>query len=140
MNLLATVPSEHSAPDPTQIGAFEWVFPALDIIRRAGPPKDLREEIYACIKVHLGSIIWHVRDIAARTICTLLLDENWLSRILDLLETCSGLTNQIHGVLMAVKYLLERRLELNPNTASGINLWKPRCLTLLMHLQKAWHF
>jgi hypothetical protein len=114
-----TGPAEHFAPDSAQIGAVESVFPALDIIRRAGPPKDLRAEIHACIKVHLGSVVWHVRDIAARTICTLLLDEKWLSGLLDLLETCGNSANQIHGVLLAVKCLLERRLELNPETASG---------------------
>jgi hypothetical protein len=116
---MATEPNERVAHTSPQIGAVESVFPALDIIRRAGPPKKLRSELHACIKVHLGSSIWHVRDIAARTICTLLLDEGWLEGLTDLLETCSNSTNQVHGVLLATKYLLERRLELNPLTASG---------------------
>jgi len=116
---MTTEPNDYVAYKSSQIGAVESVFPALDIIRRAGPPKMLRAEIYACIKVQLGSSIWHVRDIAARTICTLLLDERWLEGLTDLFETSSNSTNQVHGVLLATKYLLERRLELNPLTASG---------------------
>jgi hypothetical protein len=117
--LMATEPNEPVTHMSPQIGAVESVFPALDIIRRAGPPPKFRGEIHACIKIHLGSSIWHVRDIAARTICTLFLDERWLEGITDLLETCSNSTNQVHGVLLATKYLLERWLDLNPLTASG---------------------
>lgn len=119
LNLLVAIPKEHLSHMPPEISAVESVFPALDIIRRAGPPKKLRAEIHACIKIHLGSSIWHVRDIAARTICTLLLDEKWLEGLTDLFETCGNSTNQIHGVLLATKYLLERRLELHSLTASG---------------------
>ena len=139
LSLMATEPNERLGHTSPQIGAVESVFPALDIVRRAGPPKRLRAEIHACIKVHLGSSIWHVRDIAARTICTLLLDERWLDGLTDLLETCSDSTNQIHGVLLATKYLLERRLELNPLTASGRYSKNPTFGTALMRNRRATH-
>jgi hypothetical protein len=119
LNLMAVEPSQQLNHTSPQIGAVESVFPALDIIRRAGPPQRLRAEIYACIEAHLGNSIWHVRDIAARTICTLLLDERWLEGLTDLLEACGNSTNQIHGVFLATKYLLERRLELKLLTPSG---------------------
>ncbi|KAB8289792.1 hypothetical protein EYC80_010425 [Monilinia laxa] len=38
------------------IGSIESVFPALDIIRRAGPPIMLRNEIKEKVSIHLGSI------------------------------------------------------------------------------------
>jgi Putative death-receptor fusion protein (DUF2428) len=139
LNLMTTEPNEHVAPTSLQVGAVESVFPALDIIRRAGPPKKLRAQIHACIKVHLGSSIWHVRDIAARTICTLLLDEGWLAGLTDLLETCSNSTNQIHGVLLATKYLLERRLELNLLTASGRRLTDSNFVTMLTQNRRVIH-
>lgn len=101
------------------IGIVESVFPALDIIRRAGPPGRLRDEIYKCVSNHLASKIWHIRDIAARTICTLLLHNDWLQPTLNLIETCGNLTNRHHGVLMSVKYLLERRFELKVVTKLG---------------------
>ena len=96
------------------------MFPALDIIRRAGPPERLRSEIYTCISNHLGSKIWHIRDIAARTVCTLHLHDNWLPPTLNLIESCGNLTNRYHGVLMSVKYLLGRRLELEAVTKPGM--------------------
>jgi hypothetical protein len=119
LNLMAAEPNEFEGHTSPQVGTVQSVFPALDIIRRAGPPKKLRIEIYSSIKVHLGSNLWHVRDIAARTICTLLLEEGWLEGLTDLLETCGGSSNQIHGVLLATKYFLERRLELKLLIASG---------------------
>lgn len=119
MSLVATGPDGKFGPGSLGTSAVESVFPALDIIRRAGPPKELRVKIYASIKAHLGSGVWHVRDIAARTICTLLLDDSWLSGLLNLFITCSKSINEVHGVLLVVKHLLERRLELNPDDSSG---------------------
>lgn len=101
------------------IGAVEPVFPALDILRRAGPPDTRRDEIYTCVSMHLGSKLWHVREIAARTICTLLLHEKWLSVLMELIGSCGRSTNRHHGVLLAVKFILERRLTLDPNYATG---------------------
>jgi hypothetical protein len=109
------------------IGAVESVFPALDIIRRAGPPRKLRTEIFTSITLHLSSRVWHVRDIAARTICTLLLHDGWLPEVLNLLDTSYTSTNRAHGVLMAVKHLLERRSELNLVNSIG----KPPVLKML---------
>ena len=51
LNLIATEPNERVAYMSLQIGVVESVFPALDIIRRAGPPKTLRAEIQASIKI-----------------------------------------------------------------------------------------
>lgn len=100
------------------IGVVESVFPALDIIRRAGPPPANRAEVYRCVSMHLGSKLWHVREIAARTICTMLFHENWLDAILELVKMSESSINHLHGVLMAVKFTLERRLI--SNTASSI--------------------
>lgn len=100
-------------------GAVESVFPALDIIRRAGPPSSHKEEIYNCVVVHLGSSIWHVREIAARTICTMLLQPSWIDDLTKLLEGSLTSQNKLHGALLATKFVLERRLELDPSTATG---------------------
>lgn len=105
----------------SKISSVESMFPALDIIRRAGPPQTHRSEIYKCVSVHLGSKVWHIREIAARTICTLLLHDAWLPAIVELIETSNNSTNRLHGGLMAVKFVLERRLTLDPNSATGNN-------------------
>ncbi|KAM3083132.1 hypothetical protein ACMFMG_003796 [Clarireedia jacksonii] len=94
------------------IGAVQSVFPALDIIRRAGPPMVLRNEIETAVAAHLDSKVWHIRELAARTMCTFMLHEEWLSALKALLTRSNTSTNHTHGVLMTVKFLLERRLAL----------------------------
>lgn len=120
LDLMAPTVDKQADIGSPEIGAVESVFPALDIIRRAGPPSSLRTEIFFRIKVHLGSKMWHIRDIAARTMCTILLHNRWFPELVELLYTCTGSTNKVHGVLMAAKYLLERMFELNPASVSGI--------------------
>lgn len=100
------------------IGSVESVFPALDIIRRAGPPAAHQGEIYKCVSMHLGSKIWHIREIAARTICTMMLHKHWLQGVLDLVESSGQSANRLHGVLMAVRFILEKRLILDPASST----------------------
>lgn len=91
----------------TEDRAIQTVFPALDIIRRAGPPMQYRQQIHDLVSRHLGSRVWHVRDIAARTMCTLIIDD-WLEFAIALLESCLESTNRCHGVLMTLKYMFEK--------------------------------
>lgn len=121
LKLLDTDIDTSESSNSPLIGAVESVFPALDIIRRAGPPATHRDEIYKCVASHLGSKIWHVREIAARTICTMMLRETWLQDVLDLIGNSNRSANSLHGALMAVKFVLERRFELNPATGIGEN-------------------
>ena len=100
------------------IGNVESFFPALDIIRRAGPPPKLRSEVENAVMSHLGSNIWHIRELAARTTGTLMLHETWLDAMTSLLQ-CSDMTsNRTHGVLMTARFVLERR------TALGMTVGK----------------
>lgn len=92
----------------TQSSAAESVFPALEIIRRAGPPESHRDELYGHIAKYLGSRQWHVREIAARTLCSFLLNGDWLSSIQKLLESARGSANRLHGTLLTVKFFIER--------------------------------
>ncbi|EHK24695.1 uncharacterized protein TRIVIDRAFT_61472 [Trichoderma virens Gv29-8] len=98
----------------------ESVFPALDIIRRAGPPDLLRDEIQIHVAAYLSSPVWHVREIAARTLCSCLLHDKWLSVVQDLFhkslndKTVNG-QNHVHGVLLSLKFLIERFSEVAPD-------------------------
>jgi hypothetical protein len=97
----------------------EAVFPALDIIRRAGPPEGYRTKFYETISWYLGSYIWHVREIAARTLCSLLLTPTWLHSIELLINSARGSSNKLHGALLTVRFLLERLFQVMPNQLSG---------------------
>ncbi|XWW97598.1 hypothetical protein V2A60_005582 [Cordyceps javanica] len=93
--------------------AAESVFPALDIIRRAGPPALLRDEIQSHVAHYLSSSVWHVREMAARTLCSCLLHEKWLGTIKQIYgqaqdESEGARLNSVHGVLLVIKFVIER--------------------------------
>lgn len=109
--LLNLLQSGQLAMEPgtlTSSSATESVFPALDIIRRAGPPESHRDELYKLIVRYLGSQQWHVREIAARTLCSFLLNESWLSSVQRLLQESRGSANRLHGTFLTLKFFLER--------------------------------
>lgn len=102
-----------------QNSAAESVFPALDIIRRAGPPDAHRDELYGLIAEYLGSHLWHVREIAARTLCSFLLHKAWVPLVNQLLYDAVGSTNRLHGTLLTIKSCLERVSEVTPDSLEG---------------------
>lgn len=97
----------------------ESVFPALDIIRRAGPPEEFRDKLYDIIAWYLGSHIWHVREIAARTLCSFLLRPGWLEAVTNLLVSSGSSANKLHGALLTLKFLLDRLAEVMPEQLRG---------------------
>ncbi|RDW59572.1 hypothetical protein BP6252_12659 [Coleophoma cylindrospora] len=122
----AKVDSDHTVFP--SIGAVESVFPALDIIRRAGPPGTQRERIYSAVSTHLGSRVCHIRELAARTICNLMLHDDWLPAVSKLIKSCDVSANRIHGVLLAINFVLDRRLALKLDLNTGDLV---QCLSLL---------
>ncbi|KAI1154646.1 putative death-receptor fusion protein-domain-containing protein [Nemania diffusa] len=100
----------------------EAVFPALDIIRRAGPPEGHLAKLYEIISWYLGSHIWHVREIAARTLCSLLLRSTWLQSIKMLIISPDQSSNKLHGALLTTRFLLERLLQVMPEQLSEENI------------------
>jgi hypothetical protein len=113
--------SGHEMMSPTAatatgtVGA-ESVFPSLDIVRRAGPPDVLREELQAHIAKYLASPVWHMREMAARTLCSCLLHDKWLQVIRSLVKEASqdqarNTLNYMHGILLALKCVFDRLSE-----------------------------
>ncbi|KAI1268651.1 hypothetical protein F5Y18DRAFT_376294 [Xylariaceae sp. FL1019] len=93
----------------------EAVFPALDIIRRAGPPEGYRDKLYNIVSFYLGSRIWHVREIAARTLCSLLLVPTWFEAVESLVNEPNAAANKLHGALLTLKFLIEKLLQVSPD-------------------------
>ncbi|KAK0661244.1 putative death-receptor fusion protein-domain-containing protein [Cercophora samala] len=110
--------------------AAEAVFPALDIIRRAGPPEEHRGELRKRIENYLGSKIWHVREIAARTLCSFLLREDWVSEIDKLLEQAGTSSNRLHGALLTARFVIERKSDLGSDLKSE-NAWAESLVEIL---------
>lgn len=110
---------------PSTSSAAESVFPALDIIRRAGPPEVLRDELQVHIAKYLASPVWHVREIAARTLCSCLLHEKWLAAIRvifqdALSDSSRNIQNHVHGVLLTLKFVFERLGDVAPERLLGM--------------------
>ena len=121
-NLLETGRQSPEAEEGVLIGArttAESVFPALDIVRRAGPPEAARDRLYGAIAWYLGSRIWHVRELATRTLCSFLLRPGWAARVSDLIADSRGDANRLHGALLTLKFLLERLREVMPDLLFG---------------------
>ncbi len=99
--------------------AVEAVFPALDIIRRAGPPKSHFEEVSSLVSAHLSNSSWHIRDLAATTTAALYARKSWVVSIVELLQTPYSTMNDRHGLLLAVNRVLGGQLELDSETSYG---------------------
>ena len=111
--------ADETLAQESQPGAAEAVFPALDIIRRAGPPEEHRSELQKHIEGYLDSRLWHVREIAARTLCSFLLQQEWAQEIGRLLDESGSSTNRIHGVLLTARFVVERKADLGVDLKSG---------------------
>ncbi len=100
----------------------ELVFPALDILHRAGPPVIERENICHLVKQQMGSKIWNIREMAARTMCSFVSKKEYLSLCAELLDSESIRTNNMwHGILMCVKLLIERHFKFDIGDWQGQN-------------------
>jgi len=114
LNLLKSAGSSIT-PGLQSSAAAEAVFPVLDIVRRAGPPDECRGELFGYIKEYLGSKLWHVRDVAARTVCSFLLQGAWVDIVEELLRSSRNSANRLHGALLTTRFIVERKLEMDRN-------------------------
>ena len=123
-------PTEQDLQADAQSTKAEAVFPALDIMRRAGPPEEHRDELCRLTESYIGSHIWLLREMAARTLCSFFLRADWATEIERLLEGAGSSTNRTHGVLLTVKFILQRKLELQQELPVGTLNPKPGSTSL----------
>ncbi|OLN81632.1 hypothetical protein CCHL11_05577 [Colletotrichum chlorophyti] len=122
----------------TSTVAAESVFPALDIIRRAGPPDDARAELYDLVAGYLASPVWHVREMAARALCSFLLkDDDWVAATEDIITESlaaapASRNNNLHGGLLTIKAVFERLADVSPQKLSSA---LPRLTEILTTLE-----
>ena len=95
------------------------VFPALDIIRRAGPPDEFRDDLYEQIVKYLHSSVWHVREMAARTLCSCLLHDGWIEAIKEIVQgaqsdSSKNRLNSLHGCLLVLRFTIEKLADVMP--------------------------
>jgi hypothetical protein len=137
--LVSLLKSGHQTIGLTSKGssAAESVFPALDIIRRAGPPELLRDELQVNVAKYLASPVWHVRELAARTLCSCLLHKDWFSIVQGIFgealsEGGTVKQNHVHGVLLASKFALERLGEVAVDYLKGMHAQIMTCVSVIL--------
>lgn len=82
------------------------VFPALEIIQRAGMPLKHRPTIESLLRYHLGSTVWYIRKKAAKTISIVTNASRFHDVVTELLQESWPTQNNLHGRLLCVRELL----------------------------------
>ncbi|PBP27011.1 HEAT repeat protein [Diplocarpon rosae] len=93
-----------------RIGTGDTVLPALDFLRRAGPPTTMKDEIEDLVSGFLGHKAWQIRETAAHTLCSLTMSKSLVETVRRLSAEITQGTNDRHGKLLAIKVILGRRL------------------------------
>jgi hypothetical protein len=117
--------SIESTPDsssPLDLHGAEGVFPALQILRQARPPEANLELIVTSVEKLFASPHWHLRDMAARTVVSLLPAYQLYSVAFSLLFAEHKSHNLQQGTLLAVKYIIRKLLSDINNLGEQCNL------------------
>jgi|SRR5690242_15089771 len=114
-----TLESSAEGSNPFDLHGAEGVFPALQILRQARPPVKELGPIRASVQKLLSSPHWHMRDMAARTVVSLLPAHELYDAAFDMLREDYETANTRHGVLLAVKYMMRKLAndQLSPGTS-----------------------
>jgi hypothetical protein len=103
-----TIENDVEGSNPFDLHGAEGVFPALQILRQARPPTSELAPIRASVEKLLASPHWHMRDMAARTVVSLLPQHEMYDAAFKMLGENHKSINTRHGVLLAVKYMMRR--------------------------------
>jgi hypothetical protein len=103
----------------TIFSTVEKTIPVLDILRRAGSPERNLQYVYDNVLRHLDSRSWHVRELAARTLCALSPANQWKLVIGQLEALSKNSANRRHGVLIAITHIIARQIRSSRSAEAG---------------------
>ncbi|KUJ19378.1 uncharacterized protein LY89DRAFT_489399 [Mollisia scopiformis] len=126
-----------SSEDLYALNSPEIVLPALDILRRAGPPNGDSTLLVKLVSAQLRSDIWHVRDMAARAYCALTMGRDIPTLVVELLTGKEGEhSNTRHGRLLSARRIVERHALLNPLAVFDVSEISKAC-SAQYHLERS---
>lgn len=102
-----------------RMGVGDTILPALDFLRRAGPPGTQTNEVQDLVSGFLKHEAWQIRETAAHTLCSLTMGTPLVDIVRTVLNAPQASTNGRHGTLMATKVILQRRLPMAGQSSSG---------------------
>ncbi|KAF2201139.1 HEAT repeat protein-like protein [Delitschia confertaspora ATCC 74209] len=105
-----------------EVQTTEGVFPALQILQQAPPPETHRSTIRDSVLSLTESPHWHLRDMAARTLASLLYPSEHREAILILLGSTERGQNMQHGVLLCLKYIFRLLFQQSEGIVSDYDL------------------
>jgi len=113
INILSNILHSSNAEKATagNAQATEGVFPALQILQQAPPPDSHRISIQHAVVRLAKSSHWHLREMAARTLASLLRPMEYHDTLCTLMDAVENSENARHGVLLCVRYTLKRAFE-----------------------------
>lgn len=135
-----TIEGSSEGSNPFDLHGAEGVFPALQILRQARPPTNELSPIRASVEKLLASPHWHMRDMAARTVVSLLSHQEIYDAAFKMLGEDHSSINTRHGVLLAAKYMMRKLAndQLSPGRSTSLYLDVSGAL-LLTSDSHAWH-
>jgi hypothetical protein len=116
IGILASILDKKGSPTDKQVDGTasqallttEAVFPALQILQQAPPPETYRNAIHNSVLRLSKSTQWHLRDMAARTLASLLRPAERLEMVMILFTTRETSLNAAHGTLLCLKHILKK--------------------------------
>ena len=119
-DLLGNASNQQDNVDLSSSVPAELVFPALDILRRSGRPATGSEIVDRLVFEHLGSKIWNVRELAARTFCCLASQRQYISILAKLMKPYRRTSNRWHGILLTMKLLVAMHFRYEEENWQGL--------------------
>ncbi|EPE28716.1 ARM repeat-containing protein [Glarea lozoyensis ATCC 20868] len=108
----------------TLASTVERTIPVLDILRRAGSPEKDLPFVYENVLRHLDSKSWHVRELAARTLCALSPSYRWKDVIAELKERTGESANRSHGTWLVIGHIIARQIGFHQSDSDSLDdLW-----------------
>lgn len=86
--------------------AAEAVFPVLDLLLKASPPSDRREEILKLTEQAISSSHWHVRELAARTYASCIGTRDADRAVQALMSAPKGDRNTLQGHILCFSFIV----------------------------------
>lgn len=102
-----------TAPNLSLTNSVQMVFPALDLLRRAGPPKQGFDTLKEMVFDLLAHPVWHIRDLAARTYCTFVNFDDLNLETRRLMQHPEQSQNGLHGRCLAIRYMVEKAIHMH---------------------------
>jgi len=142
LGLLDSSTANPDAQDLTGVRG-EGVFPALQLFQRLAVPAEQSPAVLKAVDMLMASSSVHVRDKAARTYASLVVDGDASEQLRTMLQTSAASQNALHGALLCAKYLWKklsaRHYDLVARSSSDSSLASVHMSDVVCHMDELYY-